>query len=288
MTINLGLRAHDIEPHTFTHLFEVLSQYQLNNIQFAPFKFLSKLQFPDTSIYSPGLMDTLSQKFAAHHISVSVLGCYVNIIDSDEEARQKNLLSFRDSLAVATRLKAGVVATETGSVSASGYTPANYTEAAYQDMLISVRQMVEDAEKFGVIVGIEPGVNHPLHDNLTVRRLLDDVNSPNLKVVFDLANLVSHDNVNRQAELLAEATALYGREIYAFHLKDFQFGSHSDGDKIYKPFGQGIVDVASYLNFMNKLKPYCYATFEGVHEADLPAALKIVKEFDCNITETLY
>ena len=77
-----------------------------------------------------------------------------------------------------------MIATETGSVE-TGYTPRNFTEEAYQIARDSVIEMVKEAEKFGVTVAIEAGINHPLYSYQLAKRLIHDVASPNLKLILD-------------------------------------------------------------------------------------------------------
>ena len=45
----------------------------------------------------------------------------------------------------------------------AGYTIDNYEEQPFLDVVDSVSEFVEEAEKFGVIVAIEGGINHPVH-----------------------------------------------------------------------------------------------------------------------------
>ncbi|MCC4421026.1 sugar phosphate isomerase/epimerase [Limosilactobacillus reuteri] len=271
MSINIGIRAHDVNEHTFKHLFAVTHNYGLNNVQFAPFKFLPKELIADSSFYSPGLLNEINQKFKQAGIQISVLGNYVNMIDLDESKRRKNLQSYRNSLLAEQFLHAAVVGSETGSMlSPGGYTIDNFTETALLRVISSVKQIVRNAEKLGAIFAIEPGINHPLYNNYVVRRVLDEVNSPNLLVIFDLANLLSKENYKNQDKILQDAARLYGNRICTFHLKDIDF---INGKKVTVPFGSGLIDVDRYIDFINKLKPYTYATFEATKEDKLDSAL---------------
>ncbi|MGN1280263.1 MAG: sugar phosphate isomerase/epimerase family protein [Limosilactobacillus sp.] len=278
MSINLGLRAHDTSVHTFEHLFAVTSNYGLNNVQFAPFKFLPPELINSTDLYSPGMLTMIADKFKRAHVKISVLGNYVNIIEYDRAKQQQNLQSFYDSLVAEKFLPAAVVGTETGSVlSPLGYTTDNYTESALQRVISAVTKMSRTAEKLGSLLAIEPGVNHPLYNNYTVRRVLDAVNSPNLFVIFDLANLLSFENQGRQEQILETAARLYGDRICMFHLKDVQF---VNGRKETVPFGTGVVDAERYIAFINRLKPFTYATFEATKEKDLESAVQVVRRLD--------
>ena len=278
MSINLGLRAHDTSVHTFEHLFAVTSNYGLNNVQFAPFKFLPPELINSTALYSPAMLTMIADKFNQAHVKISVLGNYVNIIEYDRTKQQKNLQSFYDSLAAEKFLPAAVVGTETGSVlSPLGYTTDNYTEGALQRVIGAVTKMSRTAEKLGSLLAIEPGVNHPLYNDYAVRRVLDAVNSPNRFVIFDLANLISIESQHQQGQILEDAARLYGDRICMFHLKDVQF---VNGHKKTVPFGTGVVDAERYIAFINQLKPFTYATFEATKENDLEAAVQVVRRLD--------
>lgn len=69
---------------------------------------------------------------------------------------------------------------------------------------------------------------------------------------------------------IQDATRRYGNRICTFHLKDIDF---INGEKVTVPFGLGLVDVDRYIDFINKLKPYTYATFEATKEDKLDGAL---------------
>lgn len=278
MSINIGIRAHDVSEHTFKHLFSVTHNYGFNNVQFAPFKFLPAELITNSSQYSPGLLTQIDRQFKQANVKISVLGNYVNMIDFDNDTRQKNLQSYQDSLVAEKFLHAAVVGSETGSVLApGGYTTDNFTESALLRVINSVKQIVRDAEKLGALFAIEPGINHPLYNNFAVRRVLDAINSPNLFVIFDLANLVSINNYRDQATILHDAARLYGNRICMFHLKDVDF---VNGKKVTVPFGTGVIEADRYINFINKLKPYTYATFEATKENDLDTATKVFHQVD--------
>ncbi|MGC3147865.1 sugar phosphate isomerase/epimerase, partial [Enterococcus faecalis] len=64
----------------------------------------------------------------------------------------------------ASMFGAKIVATVTGSIYETiYYTEDIYTEEAYEEVLFSVRRFCREADKYGIIVGIEPGINHPIH-----------------------------------------------------------------------------------------------------------------------------
>lgn len=95
--------------------------------------------------------------FEDEKITISVLSCYINLIHPDLEEREKRLHQFETYIRYDSMFGAKIVATETGSIYETiYYTEDNYTEEAYEEVLFSVRRLCREAEKYGIIVGIEP------------------------------------------------------------------------------------------------------------------------------------
>ena len=90
-----------------------------------------------------------------------MLGCYVNPIHPDPATRRSLLGLFKEHLRYARDFGNGLVALETGSVNAD-YSPhpENHGEHAFQQSLASIAELAAEAEKFGVIVGIEAVASH--------------------------------------------------------------------------------------------------------------------------------
>ena len=78
-----------------------------------------------------------------------------------------------------------------------------------------------EAEKFGVIVGIEGVASHAVSTPKKMRRMLDAVASDNLQVVFDPVNLLTPENYRDQEAVFNEAFDLYGDRIAIIHAKDY-------------------------------------------------------------------
>ena len=68
------------------------------------------------SALTPGFSCYLKKLFAAHHLDVAVLGCYLNLATPDQAALEKNVHRYMAHIRMASLLGAGVVGTETGAV----------------------------------------------------------------------------------------------------------------------------------------------------------------------------
>ena len=131
----------------------------------------------------------------AHSIQVAVLGTYVELAINDE-SRLKNAADFKSQLAVCKALGAGCIGTETTSMEKQ---PAGTTREEAQELLCrSLADILPAAEALGVTVAVEPVTYHSMNSAAATRHILDTMRSPNLKVIFDMSNLVDAGNVGAQ------------------------------------------------------------------------------------------
>ena len=266
--LNLGIRAHDLQAKTREELAQKLTSYGFSHIQLAIKKSFPMLAPTPTSI-SSGTASYIGDYLLGFGIKISVLGCYVNLASPDPRVREVELNTFKHHLTLASDFQASVVGTETGSLG-SGYTTRNFTEEAYQLARASVVELVAFAEQVGVTVGIEAGINHPIHTSDLTRRLLDEVESPNLKIIMDCANLISADNYHRQEEIVYNALNDLRDEICCLHLKDFVVENNQVN---IVPVGTGLMKYDQILSFLKHDKPLMFASIEATAEADLSVAL---------------
>lgn len=259
--LHLGIRAHDFPGHSLPELIAKLKHYRFSHIQLAVRKSFPA-SVPSLSSLSPGTAVYYGESFRQAGIKIAVLGCYVNIIDPDPDKRTQALQDFSTHLRLARDFGASLVGTETGSVG-NGYTPDNFTEEAFQEVVNSVKWMVAEAERFGVTVGIEAGQNHPLHSVRLTKRLLELVPSNNLQIILDCANLMSPDNYRQQEKVIAEALEQLGERIAVIHLKDFTL---EDGKIVIVPVGQGQLHFAPILQYMKYKRPHIQGLLESTTE----------------------
>ena len=191
LPLRLGVRAHDFGCRPADELVAKIAANGLICTQLALGKAIAGLELKP-GVLNPGLAFHIGQAFQRHGVQIAVLGCYVNPIHPDTKMRATLLSLFKEHLRFARDLGCGLVALETGSVNAD-YSPHpdNHSEAAFQESLASIAELVAEAEKFGVLVGIEAVTSHVVSTPAKMRRMLDAVASNNLQVVFDPVNLLS-------------------------------------------------------------------------------------------------
>lgn len=268
--MNIGIRAHDLPKQPMEGLIKDIARRGLGSVQLALNKSFDLDIKPGT--LNPGMSYLIGSAFRRHDIQIAVLGCYANIIHPDPEERHSALSRFKEHIRFSRDFGCGIVGTETGNVNPDIiYTEENFHEKPFQDVLSSVRELVEEAEKFGVIVGIEPGVNHPIYSPETMKRLLDEVQSNNLQVIFDPVNLMTAENHERQNEILSEAFSLWGDRIAVIHAKDFTI---SEGRLVPAPVGKGLMD---YEFIIQQLSPHINIILDETSPENIEDAIHFLK-----------
>ena len=102
------------------------------------------------------------------------------------------------------------------------------------------------------------------HTPELTRRLIADVNSPNLRVILDTANLVTPKPAapEAQMEILERALSCFGKQICVLHVKDGVFNGEGKWEN--RPLGQGVMDWPRLLPRLRAHNDALCALREGV------------------------
>ncbi|WHY85063.1 sugar phosphate isomerase/epimerase family protein [Neobacillus novalis] len=273
--MNIGIRAHDIDNQSLDDLVTKISDKGLTSIQLALNKSFPYMNTATGSL-SPGFAHQIGRAFREQDIQIAVLGCYINMIHPDQTERRKALERFKEHIRFARDFGCGIVGTETGNVNAEiAYTVENFKEKPFLEVVESVHELVAEAEKFGVIVGVEAGVNHPIYSSKVMKRLLDSVDSNILQVIFDPVNLLTIDTYQNQEEIFQEAFDLWGDRIVILHAKDF---IAEDNKLKTVAVGKGLLNYDFVLNYIKKKKPFINVLMESTREPFIDGSIKFLKK----------
>jgi L-ribulose-5-phosphate 3-epimerase len=273
--INIGIRAHDIENLPLEELVQEIASKGLTSVQLALGKSLSDVN-TELGGLSPGLARYVASVFSKYNVQISVLGCYFNMIHPDFVERKKGLERFKEHIRFARDFGCSIVATETGNVNAEiFYTEENFNEEPFLEVVESVSELVKEAEKFGVIVGIEAGVNHPVYSPKVMKRLLDLIDSNNLQVILDPVNLLTIDTYQNQEEIFQEAMDLFGDRVVILHAKDFII---ENNQLVPTAVGKGLLNYEFILNVLKEKKPYINILLEETKEPFIDESIAFLKE----------
>lgn len=273
--MRIGIRGHDIGNYRLDQIGQIMNDKKLKSVQFVAKKIISEFEVTKGSM-TPGMAQYINETFQKYGINISILGCYINLANPDDKELNELLDTFKEHIRFAKYLGCNIVGTETGALNREYiYTEKNNTEEAFQRSLNSIKVLVEEAEKFGVSVGIEGVTKHVMNTPERLKRALDSVKSNNLQVIFDPINFIDESNYERQDEIIKKAFELFGEKIAMIHAKDFVY---KDGKVQQVSIGKGQFNYPLLLSLVKKRKPYIDIILEDTIPEDLDSSIKYIEE----------
>ncbi len=243
--MKIGVRAHDFPKQSPESMAKEIRAAGFNAVQLALYKALDlraeEMMRPDTLLM-------IRNAFESAGLEISVLGCYVDPGAVQSYDRQNSMDQFRQHVRIAKKLGAACVATETTAFSGTD----TERENAYGRILTFVREMTKEAEDAGTFVAIEPVLAHTIHTPEMVRRLLLDVGSDRLRIIFDPINLLSPGDVEKQDDLWYRCMNCFGDKVIAMHVKN---GCWEGSRYIPQPLDQGVMHFDPIFRWVKEKMP---------------------------------
>ncbi len=207
-----GIRGHDIRATGIENISLCAKEHDIEYLQLVLEKSISGFKKGDfTEEYAREIKKQLSDT------QVAILGSYINPSNPDDTEIANDIEKFKEKIKFATLLKPIAIGTETG-VYKDGMTDS---EEAYQRVLETMREIISFAEEQRVNVGIEGVHCFVINTPKKMKRLVDDLNSPNVKVIFDPVNYLNVANYEKQDEMIEDMFNLLSDKICVLHAKDF-------------------------------------------------------------------
>ncbi|MDE6621582.1 MAG: sugar phosphate isomerase/epimerase [Lachnospiraceae bacterium] len=271
--MQFGIRLHDAVKAPIEERLKIVKEQGFTCAHVALSKVISENSVAPEAL-TPGYAMYLRRLFDKNEIDCAVLGCYLNLANPDAAQLKAIQEKYKANIRFAAHLGAGVVGTETGAPNVEyKFEEACWNEESLQIFINNLRPVVKYAEQMGVLMAIEPVVRHIVCNPVRARRVLDEIDSPNLRIILDPVNLLESYNYEKQDEIIDEAIELLGRDIAVLHVKDFVI---KDGRLVSVPVGQGQCHWDRIIPYMKKEKPYMHATLEDTKPDNAVAALNCI------------
>ncbi len=268
--MQFGIRLHDAVQAPIEERLKIVKEQGFTCAHVALSKVISENSVAPEAL-TPGYAMYLKRLFDKNELDCAVLGCYLNLANPDAAQLKAIQEKYKANIRFAAHLGAGVVGTETGAPNVEyKFEEACWNEESLQIFIKNLRPVVKYAEQMGVLMAIEPVVRHIVCNPVRARRVLDEIDSPNLRIILDPVNLLESYNYEKQDEIIDEAIELLGRDVAVLHVKDFVI---EDGRLVSVPVGQGQCHWDRIIPYMKKEKPYMHATLEDTRPDNAVAAL---------------
>jgi sugar phosphate isomerase/epimerase len=196
-------------------------------------------------------VERIRQGCAARGLTLAAVSGTYNMIHPDPVERQAGLRRLGVLMAACARLGAPVITLCTGTRDPENMWrrhPDNDMPEAWRDLLTSLEQALAPAETYGVTLAFEPEPGNVIHGAARGRRLLDELQSPRLKVIVDGANLLHPGDLGRQTQIFDEAFDLLGQDMVLAHAKDLD----AQGQPGQTGPGSGCLDFDHYLALLQR------------------------------------
>jgi sugar phosphate isomerase/epimerase len=149
--------------------------------------------------------------------------------------------------------------------------PGNADPSAWRDMAGSMGRALDEAERHGVDLGIEPEPGNVVTSAELAVRLIGEMASPRLRIVLDPANLMERPTAAALRAAVASAVEVSGGAIAMAHAKD----RAADGRVV--PAGQGVVDFPDFLARLGAGGFDGPLVTHGLEAADAPAVAAFLR-----------
>lgn len=258
--MQIGIRLHDTVEGTLEERLAFVAKQGFTCTHLALKKVIHD-ESVNNSALTPGNAMHLKRLFAKNNLDVAVLGCYLNLAHPHPDKLKEIQETYLANIRYAAHLGAGVVGSETGAPNAQYKACSECrSELALQVFINNLKPIVKYAEQMGVIMAIEPVLKHIVYDAKRARRVLDEINSPNLQIIFDPVNLLGIENYHQADAVILEAITLLAKDIAVVHIKDYRVGE-ADLEAVGAGFGE--MNYEPILRFIKQEKPHIHVTLEN-------------------------
>lgn len=211
------------------------------------------------------VLNDIAEARTASGVGIAALSATWNMIHPDRAVGDAGLCSL-NVLAVAARaLQIPLLTLCSGSRNTKdqwAHHPDNQTPEAWKDLTRAMAQALDVAERFGVDLGVEPEHANVVDSAHVARRLLNEMQSPRLKIVLDPANLITSETGQAQKDLITAAFDLTGDAVALAHAKD----RAADGKVV--AAGNGIVNFPHLFSKLKELGRDVPIITHGLHSTD--------------------
>jgi sugar phosphate isomerase/epimerase len=221
----------------------------------------SAIQFGFECAGLPGLPEQIDQELSARirralearQLTMAAVSGTYNMIDPDLDKRRDGLRRLGELIAACDLLGTSIITLCTGTHDPDNMWrrhPDNDLPDAWRDLTAELSAILPLAEQHRITLGVEPEVANVVDSARKARRLLDEMQSPCLKIIVDGANLFHPGELARQEAILDEAFDLLGDAVVLAHAKDLSHDLEEGWETRWAAAGQGRVDYDRYLRLL--------------------------------------
>ena len=287
-----GILSGDFAPTNIDNLFAKIKNLGFASTQLAFASFTEIGYTPDGELEIPekidgGIIDRIRKSAENHGIDITANTGTFNMAHPDKRVRDEGIRRFEYNAEAVSNLGCKIISLCTGSRNKAHLWrshPDNSTPEAWADMIDTLEKCVEIAEKYGIVLAAETEMANIINSPEKARRMMDEVNSPNLKMVMDCANLFPAGTAKKEnvRGVIRSAFDVFGNDVVLAHGKDIK-ENLSDlsamSDIKFCATGEGIVDYEQFIGLLSRHNYKGDMILHGIFdEAKMPYAIEVIRK----------
>lgn len=272
--MRLGIFSKTFTRGNFEEVFDAVKNNGLYQMQFN----MTCAGMPTLPDYiDTGLADRIRNESINRRLTIAAISGTYNMIHPNQEVRKLGLKRLEVLAGACSRIGTTIITLCTGTRDGTSMWkkhPENNSADAWHDLCISMSRALQIAEERRITLAIEPEISNVVDNAAKARRLLDDMQSPFLKIVMDGANLFHPGEANHMIDVLDRAFDILGNDIVIAHAKDLA----SDEETSFVAVGQGILDYTAYLKHLRDCNFQGALILHGLSESQVPESVSFIRE----------
>jgi sugar phosphate isomerase/epimerase len=269
--MQLGIFAKTFNRPNVEDTFKVIAAHHLHAVQFN-MATVGLDSLPDE--VSEQEIQDIKEASKEYNIQLSALSGTFNMAHPDAKHRQDELKRFAVLVEAAKRLGTPIITLCTGTRDTTSmwkYHPENNSKEAWKDLCSTLEPALIIAQEHNLILAFEPETSNVVSSAKKGRQLLDEMKTPNLKVILDGANLFISATLNQQEKVFGEAFELLGGEIVLAHAKDI-----SEQDE-FVAAGKGAVNYGLFVQHLKQTDYKGTLILHSLSESEVSACVEFLK-----------
>ncbi len=245
--MNIGVRAHDLNVTEVSDIIAICKKHNINGLQLVINKTWEDLYNQRNISEIVSRVKSLQEA----GIIIFLLGTYFNPVHPNSNSVNEGLDKVKFNIEVAKKCGLKYLGSETGSVNGDSWTynKENHNEVNFQkviEVFLSFKMnLVKSSKKFL----IEAVYDHVIYDGNRLCELLENINSKNYRVTFDLVNLLNIKNYMDYEKITDEFLKNHSQKIKLIHLKNFVI---EDDKKVLCKLEEGFMDYEIIIKLLKK------------------------------------
>ena len=284
--MQLGVFAKHISRATPEELFGVIAGFGLNCTHFNA-ACLGIPSLPEQIEYA--LWNRAARAARSAGVRIVGLSATFNLLDENKLRLEDNFRRLEVLAQGAVILGTDLLTLCSGTRNQEDlwtYHPQNQSSAAWEEMIEAMRRALEVAIKYDLTLGIEPEVANVVSNANDGARLIGELASNRIRILFDPANLYRPPaDPRRDSNVITDALRLLGDRVAMAHCKDIaaparQGATHRHGDTLYTHAAAG-TGILNYRHYISELRRVQFKDIplilHGLSEEQIPSSVAFVR-----------